>query len=63
MLDVDQAALRERATKTAPGEWVLGFKYDDTKTSEGRRLTLQDLDAAVPDHPVFVTHRGGHEST
>ena len=57
-----QQALRERAAKTPPGQWVLGFKYDDTKTSDGRRLTLQDLDAAVPDHPVFVTHRGGHEA-
>jgi hypothetical protein len=53
-------ALRERAAKTPPGQWVLGFKYDDTKTSEGRPLTLQELDAAVPDHPVFVEHRGGH---
>src|SRR6267154_1097348 len=53
-------ALRERAAKTPPGQWVLGFKYDDTKTAEGRPLTLQDLDAALPDHPVFVQHRGGH---
>lgn len=57
-----QAALRERAAKTPSGQWVLGFKYDDTKTSDGRRLTLQDLDAAIPDHPIFVTHRGGHEA-
>ncbi|HEX3319926.1 MAG TPA: amidohydrolase [Terriglobales bacterium] len=53
-------ALRERAAKTPPGAWVLGFKYDDTKTAEGRPLTLKDLDEAVPDHPVFVEHRGGH---
>jgi predicted amidohydrolase YtcJ len=26
-----QQALIERAAKTAPGQWVLGFKYDDTK--------------------------------
>lgn len=25
-----QEALRERAARTPPGEWVLGFKYDDT---------------------------------
>ncbi|MBV8477921.1 MAG: amidohydrolase family protein, partial [Acidobacteria bacterium] len=55
-----QAALRERARKIAPGEWVLGFKYDDTKTSDGRMLTIKDLDDAVPAHPVFVSHRGGH---
>jgi predicted amidohydrolase YtcJ len=53
-------ALRERAGKTLPGQWVLGFKYDDTKTTDGRPLTLQDLDGALPNHPVFVEHRGGH---
>jgi predicted amidohydrolase YtcJ len=57
-----QEALRERARKTPPGKWVLGFKYDDTKTAEGRFLTRQDLDEAAPDHPVFVRHRGGHTS-
>lgn len=55
-----QAALHERAAKTPAGEWVLGFKYDDTKTEEGRPLTVADLDAAVPHHPVHIEHRGGH---
>ena len=54
------AALRARAQKTPPGEWVLGFKYDDTKTSERRFLTRDDLDSASSDHPILVTHRGGH---
>ena len=53
-------ALRERAARTPAGEWVLGFKYDDTKTKEGRRLTRADLDGALPDHPSIVQHRGGH---
>jgi predicted amidohydrolase YtcJ len=53
-------ALRQRAAQTKPGEWVLGFKYDDTKTSDGRPLTREDLDAALPNHPVFVEHRGMH---
>jgi predicted amidohydrolase YtcJ len=55
-----QTALRERAAKAPAGDWVLGFKYDDTKTSDGRPLTIADLDAAVPDHPVCIQHRGGH---
>jgi len=55
-----QAALRERAAKTKPGEWVYGSKYDDTKGAEGRMLTRADLDAAVPDLPLAVMHRGGH---
>lgn len=53
-------ALRERAAKTRPGDWVLGFKYDDTKTAEGRPLSLADLDGVSRDHPVYVEHRGGH---
>lgn len=57
-----QAAIRERASRTPKGNWVLGFKYDDTKTSEGRFLTRDDLDAAAPDHPVSVVHRGGHSA-
>jgi len=53
-----QAALRERAQKTPANNWVLGFLYDDGKTP--RPLSRQDLDAAVPEHPVLVRHRGGH---
>ena len=55
-----QAALRERAAKTPAGDWVLGFRYDDTKTEDGRPLSIADLNAAVPDHPVHIEHRGGH---
>ncbi len=55
-----QKAIRERAARTPPGEWVVGFKYDDTKTAEGRKLTRRDLDEAAPRHPVFIQHRGGH---
>jgi len=53
-----QSALRERALQTPPGQWVLGFLYDDGKTP--RPINRHDLDAAVPDHPVLVQHRGGH---
>ncbi len=55
-----QTAIRQRAAQLPPGSWVLGFKYDDTKTSDGRWLTRQDLDAAASDHPVFIEHRGTH---
>ncbi len=51
-----------RARETSPGEWIRGFKYDDTKLAEGRPLNRLDLDEAVPDHPAVVGHRGGHTS-
>ena len=53
-----QAALRQRAGRTPANQWVLGFLYDDGKTP--RPLNRRDLDQATPDHPVLVSHRGGH---
>jgi hypothetical protein len=53
-------ALHRQAAKTPPGQWVRGVMYDDTKFAEERPLNRLDIDAAVPDHPVFVQHRGGH---
>src|SRR6266571_296192 len=55
-----QAAIAKRAAETPAGEWVLGFKYDDTKTAERRPLTRQDLDRVAGNHPVAISHRGGH---
>ena len=55
-------ALRERAARTPEGQWVLGFKYDDTKGAEGRALTRDDLDAVSRTQPVYVAHRGGHSA-
>ena len=54
------AAIRAEAAKTPEGEWILGFKYDDTKLADGRPLLKTDLDGATTKHPVRVTHRGGH---
>ncbi|HNP62416.1 MAG TPA: amidohydrolase family protein [Woeseiaceae bacterium] len=53
-------ALRRQAAKTPPGHWVRGVMYDDTKFEDERPLNRRDIDEAVPDHPVFVGHRGGH---
>jgi predicted amidohydrolase YtcJ len=55
-----QDVLAKKAAETPPGEWILGFMYDDTKFEEERALNLRDLDEAVPNHPVYIAHRGGH---
>ena len=49
-----------KAASLPQGEWIFGFKYDDTKTSEGRYINRQDLDEVAPFHPVIINHRGGH---
>ncbi len=55
-----QEALRERAETTATGDWVQGFKFDDTKTSENRFIFKEDLDAVSTRHPILLAHRAGH---
>ena len=55
-----QDALRERVASTPTGEWVQGFKFDDTKTAENRFLRREDLDAVSTNHPILVAHRAGH---
>lgn len=55
-----QDALRERAAETPPGEWIVGYMYDDTKQEEGRPLNRVDLDEVSTQHPIVVGHRGGH---
>ncbi len=57
-----QSAMRKKASSIPAGEWVVGFKYDDTKLQDGRPINRLDLDTAVPDHPAVVGHRGGHTS-
>ena len=64
-LSLVQAGLKERADRTPAGQWVQGFKFDDTKTdrtasNEGRHLYKEDLDAITTDHPMMVAHRAGH---
>ena len=55
-----KSAIYERTKITPTGEWVSGFKYDDTKTKEKRFINNKDLDKVSPNHPVYISHRGGH---
>ena len=59
-IDDVKNALAGKAAETPPGHWVRGVMYDDTKFDEERALNRYDIDEAVPDHPVYVGHRGGH---
>ncbi|MCI0824101.1 MAG: amidohydrolase [Chloroflexi bacterium] len=55
-----QDAMREQVRIASPGDWVQGFKFDDTKTSENRFLNRQDLDQVSTQQPIMVSHRAGH---
>ena len=55
-----QEALAKKAQSVPEEQWVLGFKFDDTKTTEGRFLNRHDLDAVSTQHPIMVAHQAGH---
>jgi len=59
-LDTVSHLIKDQIAKTPKGEWVQGFKYDDTKIKENRDLYVQDLDSISKDHPIMVSHRAGH---
>ncbi len=55
-------ALARQAQATPPGDWVLGFGYDEAKLPEKRLLTRTDLDEVTRKHPMIVEHSSGHIS-
>jgi predicted amidohydrolase YtcJ len=54
------ARVKERAANTAPGEWITGRGWDQNDWPVQEFPTFAALDAAVPDHPVFITRVDGH---
>ncbi|MAF29517.1 MAG: amidohydrolase [Croceicoccus sp.] len=49
------------ATKEIPpGEWVMGFGYDDSLLKERRHPTRTELDAVSGEHPIVLLHVSGH---
>jgi len=52
--------LKEKASNTPVGKWVVGFGYDDTLLSEKRHFTCHDLDRVSTQHPVYVVHVSAH---
>jgi predicted amidohydrolase YtcJ len=52
--------IRERAAKTAKGEWVLNGDWDETKWSPSELPTKELIDAVTPETPVAVGRYDGH---
>ncbi len=55
-----QQKLRKHAKEANKKSWILGGRWDQELFSEKRYPTRWDLDAAVPDKPVFLTRVCGH---
>jgi len=50
------AALRAKAADTPPGEWVLGFNYNEMFLREKRHPNRSDLDSVSQNHKVYLMH-------
>lgn len=63
--------IREAATRVAPGEWIVTMPVGDppyyfdalSRLSERRMPTKRELDAAAPDHPVYIPGLFGNWGT
>ena len=53
-------ALQEIAAAAGPDEWVMARQFDPILLDPPRDLTTRDLDAIIPDRPVFVLNASGH---
>ncbi len=55
-----QGAVADQAGRLGEGEWVRGRGWDEGKLEELRYILATDLDAVVPDRPVWLSHTMGH---
>lgn len=49
--------------KIEPGQWVIGWGYDDTGIEEQRHPNRDDLDAVSTEHPILLMHISCHLMT
>src|SRR2546421_306781 len=58
--DAAIARVKERAHRAQPGEWILGRGWDQNRWPGKQFPTAAPLDAAIPDHPVWLRRVDGH---
>ena len=52
--------IRELASRTPEGEWVVAYGFDDTMIAEKRFITGDELDQVSTKHPIYVMHISAH---
>jgi predicted amidohydrolase YtcJ len=52
--------IKEFAVKQPKGRWILGGKWDHENWTPNNLPTKELIDAATPDHPVFIDRLDGH---
>ena len=52
--------LRQAVRDRERGEWIRGYRYDDTLLADNRHPSRHDLDPVSPHNPTILTHVTGH---
>lgn len=52
--------VKRAASEQSREQWILGYNYDNTSLKAGAHPTREQLDAIVPDQPVYLWHSSGH---
>jgi predicted amidohydrolase YtcJ len=55
-----EEAISDYAGSLPLDAWIIGSRYDHTRTSEGRRITRDELDQLTGDRPAIVVNIGAH---
>jgi predicted amidohydrolase YtcJ len=59
-LDDLQTVLQQHSHRLPPGQWLVGYGYDEFGLPGRRHPTRWDLDVVTPNHPVRLAHRSRH---
>lgn len=54
--------IQNKAEQLAPGGWIRGANFNDSKLEEKRHITRWELDKAAPSNPVFIIADTGHQA-
>lgn len=54
------SAVSKKAATLQPGEWIVGWGWDESRMTDGRAPTVHDLDTAAPNNPVCLFRTCGH---
>lgn len=55
-----KAIIKKAAAEKGPGKWIITQGYDQNKLQEHRHPTIEDLDEAAPDNPVWCVRADLH---
>ena len=60
IVDAMNAFLKENESKMEPGDWLVGFGYDNNNLPDKKHPTKEVLDRISTTIPVSITHTSGH---